>query len=97
MAAETGARSRFKRAIERRALWLGEDAARELPKLTLEEARQLVDLYRQRESPKFEKAALRWLERYLSEDERSLERFAYVVNELAPRRESPRWPRSTSH
>jgi hypothetical protein len=51
----------------RRALWLPEDAARELPNLPLEDALQLDQLYAERGSPKYEKAALRWLERYLTE------------------------------
>ena len=36
MTAQSNARIRFRRAIERRALWMAEDAARELPDLTLE-------------------------------------------------------------
>jgi hypothetical protein len=44
-----------------------EDAARELPILPLEDALQLVHLYVDRGSPKFETAAMRWLERYLTE------------------------------
>ena len=52
---------------ERRALWLAEDAARELPNLPLEDALQLVQLYFERCSPKAEPAARRWLVRYLSE------------------------------
>ena len=59
--------ARFRRAIERRALWMAEDAARELPNLPLEDALQLVHLYAERGSPKYEKAALRWRERYLGE------------------------------
>jgi hypothetical protein len=82
---EGSARARFKRAIERRNLWGAEDAARELPRLTLEEALQLVHLYGERDSPKYERAALRWLERYLFEQEPSLERFASVVTSLAQR------------
>lgn len=74
---------RFKRAIERRALWLAEDAAREVGKLSLEDALQLVHLYADRGSPKFERAAIRWLERYLTEGEPSLERFAATVASLA--------------
>ena len=50
-----------------RALWLAEDAARELPNLTLEDALQLVHLYAELGSPNYERAALRWLERYLTE------------------------------
>ena len=41
------------------------DAARELPNLPLEDL--LVHLYAERGSPKYEKAAMRWLERYLTE------------------------------
>ena len=59
MTSEPHAHARFRRAIERRALWLAEDAARELPKLPLEDALQLVHLYAERGSPKYEKAALR--------------------------------------
>ena len=40
---------------------MAEDAARELHKLSLEEALELVHLYAERESPKFEPAARRWL------------------------------------
>jgi len=48
---------------------MAEDAARELPNLPLEGALQLVHLYAERGSPKYERAAMRWLERYLSEHE----------------------------
>ncbi len=40
--AQPHASVRFRRAIERRALWMAEDAARELPTLPLEDALQLV-------------------------------------------------------
>jgi hypothetical protein len=36
-----------------------------------------------RKSPKYEKAALRWLERYLAEGSPTLARFAAVTQELA--------------
>ena len=52
----------FRRAIGRRARWMAEDAARELPNLPLEGALQLVHLYAERGSPKYEKAAMRWRE-----------------------------------
>jgi hypothetical protein len=83
--AQPHARVRFQRAIERRALWLAEDAARELPELPLEDALQLVHLYAERGSPKYEKAALRWLQRYLIESSPRLRRFAEVTAELAKR------------
>jgi hypothetical protein len=81
--AQPHAHARFRRAIERRALWLAEDAARELPNLALEDALQLVHLYAERGSPKYEKAALRWLERYLVEGSPRLRRFAELSADLA--------------
>jgi hypothetical protein len=87
--AQPSASVRFRRAIERRALWLAEDAARELPNLPLEDALQLVYLYAERGSPKFERAALRWLERYLREAEPSLVQFARLASALAKRGDDP--------
>ena len=40
---------------------------RERPNLPLDDVLQLVRLYAERDSPKYEKAALRWLARYLTE------------------------------
>jgi hypothetical protein len=85
--AQAHARVRFRRAIERRALRLAEDAARELPNLPLEDALQLVHLYAERGSPKFERAAMRWLERYLTGSSPNLMQFARVAQELANRAE----------
>jgi hypothetical protein len=62
---------------------MAEDAARELPTLPLEDALQLVHLYAERDSPKFERAALRWLRRYLEEGDPTLERFAEMTARLA--------------
>jgi hypothetical protein len=64
---------------------MAEDAARELPNLPLEDALQLVHLYADRGSPKYEKAALRWLLRYLAEGSPRLEHFASVASDLASR------------
>lgn len=83
--AEAHAHVRFRRAIERRALWAAEDAARELPNLPLEDALLLVHLYAERESPKYERAALRWLERYLAEGSPRLRHFAELTARLARR------------
>ena len=83
MTAEAHAHVRFRRAIERRALWAAEDAARELPSLSLEDALQLVHLYAERESPKFEPAARRWLVRYLTEGSPGLLDIAQVTASLA--------------
>jgi hypothetical protein len=53
--------------------------------LSLEDALALVHLYAERGSPKYERAALRWLERYLVEGEPRLQHFAEVASELAQR------------
>jgi hypothetical protein len=83
--ANAHAQVRFHRAIERRALWAAEDAARELPNLPLEDALQLVHLYAERGSPKYERAAMRWLERYMSEGSPRLRHVAEITSELAKR------------
>ena len=83
--AQPNAHARFRRAIERRALWMAEDAARELSNLSLEDALQLVHLYADRGSPKYEKAAMRWLKRYLAEGEPRLQHFAKIATRLAQR------------
>ena len=85
MTAQPSPKVRFRRAIERRALWLAEDAAREFPTLPLEDLLQLVHLYAERGSPKYEKAAMRWLERWISEDSPTLKHFAEVAGDLARR------------
>jgi hypothetical protein len=64
---------------------MAEDAARELPNLSLEDALELVHLYAERGSPKFEKAAMRWLERYLTEGSPRLKHFAKITTSLAKR------------
>jgi hypothetical protein len=61
----------------------GGEAARELPNLPLEDALQLVHLYAERASSKYERAALRWLERYLTEGEPGLRRFAEIAADQA--------------
>jgi hypothetical protein len=47
------------------------------------DALQLVHLYAERGSPKYERAALRWLERYLTEGSPSLQHFAEITAGLA--------------
>jgi hypothetical protein len=61
---------------------MGEDAAPELPNLPLEDALQLVHLYAERGSPKYEKGALRWLERFLTESSPRLQHFAEITASL---------------
>jgi hypothetical protein len=76
--------TRLRRALQHGHLWAAEDAARELENVSLEDSLKLVRLYGERESPKYERAALRWLARYLDEaEEPSLERFAKLASGLA--------------
>jgi hypothetical protein len=53
--------------------------------LPLEDLLQLVHLYAERGSPKYEKAALRWLERYLAESSPRLQHVAEITAALAKR------------
>jgi hypothetical protein len=67
---------------------MAEDAARELPNLPLKDALQLVHLYAERGSPKFQPAARRWLVRYLTEGTPSLRDAAKVTASLCEARPS---------
>ena len=62
---------------------MAEDAARAMGVVSLHEAQQLVRLYAERGSPKYEPAARRWLVRYLSEGAPSLKDVAKVTASLA--------------
>jgi hypothetical protein len=55
-------------------------------------ALQLVHLYAERGSPKFEKAAMRWLTRYLVESSGRLQHFAEIVSSLAKLERRPEEP-----
>jgi len=81
-------RTRFRRAIERRSLIDAELAAREMGSVTLEEAFELVVLYGELSEPRYERAALRYLQRYMTEASPSLTDVALVAGMLAER--SPR-------
>ena len=56
--------------------------ARRLP---LQDALQIVHLYAERGSPRYEKAALQWLERYLTEGSPRLNHVAEIVAGVASR------------
>jgi hypothetical protein len=62
-------RAIFSRAIERGNLVAAEASAREIGSLTLEEALRLLFLYAEKEPIKYERAALRWLARYVTDGE----------------------------
>ena len=67
MTAQGHPRAIFKRAIERGNIVAAEATAREVGNLTLDEALLLVFLYAEKEPIKFERAALRWHARYVTE------------------------------
>ena len=62
---------------------MAEDAARDLPNPPLEDRLQFVHPYAKRGSPKYERAAMRWLERHLTEGTPRLQRFAENTASLA--------------
>jgi hypothetical protein len=72
LTAQGSPRTRFRRAIEGRWVFHAELAAREAGNLTLTEALELVCLYAEAEPAKFEKAALRWHARFVTESAPSL-------------------------
>jgi hypothetical protein len=86
MTSQGTAHGRFSRAIANRNVRNAEDAAYELGTLALEDALALVYLYADAGSPKYERAALRWLERYLAEASPALLDVAHVAGLLAERR-----------
>jgi hypothetical protein len=67
MTAQGHPRAIFKRAVERGNLVLAEATARELGRITLDQALRLLFLYAEKQPINFERAALRWLGRYVTE------------------------------
>lgn len=61
--------SRLARALERGNLTAAEQAAFEIPFIPLTQARQIVELYAEKGDWKYERAALKYLRRYLDEAE----------------------------
>ena len=83
MTAQAHPRARFQRAIEGRWVFHAELAAREAGNLTLAEALELVCLYAEAEPAKFEKGALRWHTRFVTESAPSLLRAQIALAALA--------------
>jgi hypothetical protein len=67
MTSQGTAHGRFQRAIQRRHLNAAEMAARELGGLNLAEALDLTLLMRDTDRWRYERAAVRWLERFIEE------------------------------
>jgi hypothetical protein len=72
MTSQGSAQGRFQRAIRRRHIVTAEMAANELGQFSLIDALALVVCYAPTGSPKFEKAAVRWLVRISEERDASL-------------------------
>jgi hypothetical protein len=81
--------TRYRRALERRHIFSAEVAAREMAFLSLRDALGLLALYASEDSPKFGKAATRWLGRLaLESDDLSLDDLQLATSALQalPRR-----------
>ena len=66
--------ARLQRALAARNLTSAEQAAFEIAFISLEQARELVELYAEKGDPKYERAALKYLARYMAEGEPLAER-----------------------
>ena len=77
--------ARLQRALAARNLTAAEQAAFEIAFISLTDARELVELYAEKGDPKYERAALKYLARYLAEESPSLMDLAQVAGLLAER------------
>jgi hypothetical protein len=76
MTSQGTAHGRFQRAIQRRHLLTAETAARELGGLNLAEALDLTLLMRETDLWRYERAAVRWLQRFIEEHSPTLAELA---------------------
>jgi hypothetical protein len=76
----------FWRAVQHGNVIGAEVAAREIPVLPLDYALALVHLYGEKRDRRYERAALRYLERYMAETNPSLDDLAGVAALLAERK-----------
>ena len=77
--------ARLQHALAAGNLTAAEQAAFEVPFVPLARARELVELYAEKGDPKYERAALKYLARYLAEEKPSLTDVAQVAAVLAER------------
>ena len=77
--------ARLQRALAARNLTSAEPAAFEIAFISLEQARELVELYAEKGDPKYERAALKYLARYMAEGNPSLADVAQIAALLAER------------
>lgn len=90
MTSQGTAHGRFTRCVTNGNLRGGEMAARELGRLSLDDALSLCVLIADRDPSRFERAALRWLDPLLSERSPSLEDVGLAVAALDGLRDGSR-------
>jgi len=90
MTSQGTARGRFQRAISRRHLLAAEMADREMGGLSLAVALLLCELLANADPQPYERAALRWLERFISERLPPLTEVALAAAALAELRHGQR-------
>jgi len=83
MTSQGSAHGRFQRAIHRRQLFAAEMAARELDGLSLTDALDLTLLIREADRRRYERAAVRWLERFIQERSPALADVALAATALS--------------
>ena len=71
--------ARLQRALAARNLTSAEQAAFEIAFISLEQARELFELYAEKGDPKYERAALKYLARYMAEGNPSLVDLAQIT------------------
>ena len=90
MTAQGSALTRYRRALERCHVFGAEVAAREMAFLSLRDALGLLALYAAEDSPKFDKAATRWVGRLaLESDDLSLDDLQLAAAALGAMRARP--------
>jgi hypothetical protein len=90
MASQGTAHGRFTRAINRGHVQAAEMAAREMGGLSLADALSLCELLAKADPTRFERAALRWLQRFIDERLPPLTEVALAASALAELRHGDR-------
>lgn len=90
MTSQGSAHGRFQRAIHRRNVLAAEMAAREMGGLSLAEALSLCELLANVDPARYERAALRWLQRFIAERAPPLAEVALAASALAELRHGSR-------
>jgi hypothetical protein len=90
MTSQGTAHGRFQRAIHRRHVQAAEMAAREMGGLSLADALLLCELLANTDPARYERAALRWLQRFIDERLPPLTEVALAASALAELRHGHR-------